>query len=186
MMHDDGRSTMNDSSAFAHDGVALRRAMARDGYIFLPELLPREAVLAGMRRIVAEVGSAIRVATASSGDDQLAASGAVEEANVRIADRHLTGDYGIICGAKVDTLLSDMVIRQVLGAPGLVALVERLFGEPAVSYDYKWLRLVAPGAATGFHMDSAFFGRSQVGGSLDSRLYTAWLPWHDLVRWELR
>ena len=108
---------------------------------------------------------------------QEAAGDASGGANMAVAPKELPRDHEEI---------NEEWLTAVLGAPGLVALVERLFGEPAVSYDYKWLRLVAPGAATGFHMDSAFFGRSQVGGTLDSRLYTAWLPWHDLVRWELR
>ena len=154
------------SAGVAGDPPALRDAMVRDGYLFLPGLLPRAAVLAGMRRFMREVGPAV---AAGPG-----------EGDVRIGDPGREEDNGITQAAKTDVLLADADIRRVVGHPDLVGLFERLFGEECVAYDYKWFRLVKPGASTDFHMDSAFFGRSRSGGPLDSRLYTLWFPWHDL------
>ena len=158
---------MNDSSPHAGDPGALRERMQRDGYLYFPSLLPREAVLAGCRRFCTEVGPAVR-------------PGAVE-GTVCVGDPSASGDYGIIAGDKVDVLLADPAIRAVVGHPELIAVFEQLFGESVVAYDYKWLRFVVPGASTDFHMDSCFFGRSEAGGPLDNRLVTCWFPWCDLA-----
>jgi hypothetical protein len=54
------------------------------------------------------------------------------------------------------------------------SLFERLFGEPARTFDYKWLRAVEPGQATGAHYDFVYMGRGS------GRLHTCWVPFGDI------
>ena len=69
---------MHDSSAaaYAHDITALRDNLARDGYLYLPQLLDRDAVLAAMRRFVQAVGDAVHMGPTGDADVRLSAGGA--------------------------------------------------------------------------------------------------------------
>lgn len=51
-------------------------------------------------------------------------------------------------------LMNDPAIRRVLHGQELHDIFAELFGEPAISLDYKWFRAVIPDQYSGFHMDN--------------------------------
>ena len=130
---------MNDSTAAAGDTEALRANLERDGYLYLPQLIPRDLVLAGMRAFVEQLGGAVAVA----GEGELRLSATAEDVGP---------DNGIVRPEKADALMAHDRIRAVFGSEPIVALFEGLFGESCVAFDHKWLRVVLPGQSTDFHM----------------------------------
>lgn len=64
---------------------------------------------------------------------------------------------------------SPEVIR-ILESPNLFKLFNDFYGEPAITFDFKWLRAVEPDAYTGIHYDNVYMGRGS------KRLLTAWTP----------
>lgn len=65
-------------------------------------------------------------------------------------------------------------VMAVLESPALFDFFEDVFGEPALTFDEKWLRAVGKGKATGIHYDNVYMGRGS------RRLMTAWTPFGDL------
>ena len=61
-----------------------------------------------------------------------------------------------------------------LESPRLFELYERLFGGPARTFTYKWLRAVGNEEATGAHMDHVYMGRGS------QRVMTCWVPFGDI------
>jgi ectoine hydroxylase-related dioxygenase (phytanoyl-CoA dioxygenase family) len=51
---------------------------------------------------------------------------------------------------------------------------DRLFGESALTFDYKWMRFVGTGEFTGAHLDNVYMGRGS------ARLYSMWTPIGDI------
>ena len=163
---------MNDSSALLCDSSALRDALSRDGYLFLPGLIDRSAVLAGLSHVLAVAGAGLE-ATGNDFGHVSIVRGAASGKNSTFCD-------GIVATEHADELMVASTVQKVLGSAAVVTVFERLFGEDCVAFDHKWFRIVAPGGQTHFHMDSVFFGRSQEGGPLDAELLTLWFPWNDL------
>ena len=95
-----GPVPMVNSSAVVDDPAGLRAALDQDGYLFLPGLVPRSAVLAGMRRFADVIGEAVRPG-AREGD--LLVNPAAEPGK----------DNGIIRPEKADALMADPTIRAV-------------------------------------------------------------------------
>ncbi len=65
-------------------------------------------------------------------------------------------------------------ILTVLEYPALFDLFESLFGEPALTYPFKWLRAIGNEQYTGAHCDFVYMGRGS------RNLYTTWIPFGDL------
>ncbi|MBL4574713.1 MAG: phytanoyl-CoA dioxygenase family protein [Opitutaceae bacterium] len=65
-------------------------------------------------------------------------------------------------------------ITAVLEAPELYRFFESYFGEPALTYSYKWLRAVGNEDYTGAHYDTVYMGRGT------KKLHTVWVPFGDL------
>ena len=133
---------MNDSTAAVGDAEALRANLERDGYLYLPQLIPRDLVLGGMSAFVEQLGGAV-VALPGGSAGELRLSGTAEDVGP---------DNGIVRPEKADALMAHDHIRAVFGSEPIVALFEGLFGESCVAFDHKWLRVVLPGQSTDFHM----------------------------------
>ena len=142
-----------ESDAFLEEA---RRKLATDGFVVLRGLIPRDDVLAARRTVLRAYD----------------ARGDVVE---RASDTLLPG-----CGAgcvpftegRNELTHSDAMLR-VLAAPRAARFFERLFGEAALTLDYKWLRGVPRGVATGCHLDRVYMGRGT------HRLMTCWIPLGD-------
>ncbi len=69
---------------------------------------------------------------------------------------------------------SDSSVLAALEAPELFEFFERFYGEPAVTFAYKWLRAVGNEKFTGSHFDVVYMGRGS------RRVNTVWIPLGDL------
>lgn len=146
------------SSADLNDIETLRGRLAEDGYLFLPGLLDRAAVLRARAEITSRLHAAGALKLGTDPMDAIAASGVALDREARAA---LTRD--------------NPALADVLYDGPMMAFFDRLFGEPARHYDFTWFRAIAPGPGTPAHADVVFMGRGE-----RERLFTAWTPLGDV------
>ena len=153
---------MRDSTSSLGDPEALRAAYEEDGYLLLRGLLDRDNVSSARRAIIERLSGMGRIDenARSSRDDDSAPIAGDEKLGVGLYQ-----DYELQKRPEVKTLLE---------ASELFSFFESFFGEPCLTYSYKWLRAVAQEEFTGAHLDTVYMGR----GSQD--LMTAWIPLGDL------
>lgn len=115
----------------------LRERLARDGYLLVRDVLPRDAVLAGQRRIAEELDmngwSFKDRARLLVGDDFPRPAG-------------WSAHTGSTVGRKFSNqaLMHATEVSRVLEGPEIFGLFRRLFGEEASTLDMKWLRAMTP------------------------------------------
>ena len=144
---------MRDSTPLIGDADALRREYETHGYLFLRGLLPRADVLAARSACCARLSQLGRV---RAGDEQ-------DDAEIETGASHGVSLFE-------PELQSSPQVRAALESPALVDLFATLFGEPASTYSYKWLRAVGRDEFTGAHLDRVYMGRGS------QSLMTAWIP----------
>ena len=151
--------TLGRLHASQHQDVlnVLRERMRMDGYLWLRELLPRETVLSA-RRVILEHMAARKLLTPGT---------PVTEGVMPPDGRglHMPGIGG---------LAHHPATLAVFEHPDLFRFFETWFGEPALSFHYKWLRAVGNERYTGAHMDYVYMGRGS------RRLHTVWIPLGDI------
>jgi ectoine hydroxylase-related dioxygenase (phytanoyl-CoA dioxygenase family) len=125
-------------------GAELRERLKRTGYLFFRGALPVALVERCRRRAVAAVTESI------------------ERDNL-----HPTAGHVMLASTQWH---HDAAVAECVEAPELFTIFQALFGEPAVTFDYKWMRGMPPGGHSAFHMDNIYMGQ----GTQD--LVTAWLP----------
>ena len=152
--------------------LRLRRRLDTDGYLLIRNLLPRKAVLDAHQCVASQLQRL----------GWLRPEAPLEECHVDVASfpHPSAGSVGTIPGVGEwsEELGHTPELLRVTEAPEVVALCERLFGEPCTTWYKKWLRTVPPGEATAFHMDGHLFCHPDWGSSL--RTLSAWLPLHDI------
>jgi hypothetical protein len=149
---------LRESNSILNDPAALRTRMEEDGYLLLRGILPRARVL-GARRVVLE---------------RLAATGKLDK-NAPLMDGILaegaSGEY--LGGKKEVTHAADFL--ALAECPEFFSFFNRFFGEPAMTFNYKWLRAVDNRDGTKPHYDVVFMGRGET-----RNLYTCWTPLGDV------
>jgi len=146
-----------DSSALLGDRASLLEHLERDGYLYLPGFLDRDAVMAARREVL-----------------QYMAEHEAMEPGSRPLDG-VMGQYGKpvpMLGKKPIT--HHPKVLEVLASSRLFELYRLLHGEDTLTFDFKWLRAVGNEECTGAHMDHVYMGRGS------TRLMTAWVPLDDL------
>ena len=153
-----------DSSPIAGDGAALAARMERDGYLFVPGLLPREAVLE-LRALMLEHAA---------------------KAGWLRADRppgSALADRSRACKDPEPAYLEHFkpmwkleALHRLKHHPNLVGLFERMFGEAVLVHPMFVARNIFPQSetfdfTTGRHQD-----RIHIGGGVS---YAAWVPLGD-------
>lgn len=134
----------------------LRRRLAAEGHALLRGVLDEGEVMAARRAVferlheVGEIGDPARDGIATGASRR----------------RALAGGLGRFWKSVVDM----PALRQVTNGPRLGRVMEAAWGEPARGMDYVFLRVGAPGTATGLHYDFPFFTRAT------RRVYTVWIP----------
>jgi len=136
--------------------ASLPQRLARDGYLYLRGLLPEEAILAARQAILGRLEAV----------DEVAAPATAGIATGRSRRRELHADLGKFWRSVSD----EPALRRLTAGPELAALGATLFGEPARSHDYLFLRCAGRGKATGVHCDAPFFTR------MTPRVVTCWCP----------
>lgn len=149
--------SLRDANALLDDPPALRARLAEDGYLLVRGLHRREAVLAARAAVLARVAE----------EDAFLPGTRREDAIINPARR-----AGAFVGGHEATRLPAFL--QVVEGRPVMEFFHRLFGEPAMTFDYKWMRLVGHGDFTGAHMDNVYMGRGS------QRLYTVWTPLGDV------
>lgn len=133
--------------------VHFRARMKKDGYLFLRGLLGPSMVLKARETVLGHLDK------------------------MKILDVNSSRSDGVL--AKMPKVFTWEVTHlpgflQMAESPELLAFFSRLFGKPAIIFDYKWLRAVGPGPGTGVHYDVVYMVR----GSLN--LLTCWIPLGDV------
>lgn len=145
------------------DPVALRTQLAEDGYLFLPGLLDREAVLRVRRDLAETLASLGWLAEASDPMDAHPSPKAVREA--------FNADYFVAYQA-IQSLQS---FHELAHHPRLVAAAEAVIGEEILVHPRKIARVNPPGEPTKItppHQDYRL-----IQGTAD--VLTIWLPLGD-------
>jgi hypothetical protein len=148
---------LRDSRGLLGDADKLRARMEEDGYLYLPAMLDRDAVMDARRSILLK----------------LQAEGALHP------DHPL--ESGIIAPGVHFTFRADLangnpVIHQLLYSGVIMDFMSEFLGGPVLHYDYTWLRAKVPGpnTATTPHCDIVFMNRGT------KQLYTVWTPLDDI------
>ncbi len=148
---------LRDCNQILSNREALLDQLATDGYLLIRGLLDPHAVQTARERIA----------------EYLVDHHVVEHA-------YPAGALALIDGANPPRLggrreiTHDPAVGTVLEADALAQFFSFLFDEPALAFDYKWLRAVPTGRATGAHFDSVYMGRGS------SQLMTTWIPLGDV------
>eukprot|EP01043_Picozoa_sp_COSAG02_P038932 COSAG02_NODE_3039_length_7496_cov_89.964715_7_plen_313_part_00 len=116
-------------------GEELRQRLAEDGYVYLPQIFPREAVLAAQERMTEQMS------------DFLLPGG---------GERTLSPDAKVRVPWQTGWLQEQPEVMRVVEGEELFDMFARLFDEPASTFDYKWFRAVGPGGSSAFHFDGIY------------------------------
>lgn len=148
---------LRDSSHLLGDPAGLQTRMDEDGFLLMRGLIDRETVLTGRRTILEHMRE----------QEALTPGTPVLEGVMPKGGRSvpMMGNKGIAHHPDV---------LAVTESPALFAFFEQFFGEPAITFHYKWLRGVGNEGYTGAHMDTVYMGRGS------DRLHTVWIPFGDI------
>ena len=147
---------LRSSNDLLGNATALGERMHRDGYLLFRNLIDRDKVMKA-RGTVLQYMAERQVLT--PGEPLLEG---VMPAGGRSV--HLMGFKGIS---------HHQDILAVLESEELFAFFSNYFGEPAVTFTYKWLRGVGNDKYTGAHYDIVYMGRGS------ENLHTVWIPFGD-------
>jgi hypothetical protein len=144
-------------SSYLDEGYSiLKKRYADEGYLCMRSLIPREDVMRGRRSIYDYMTDKSCLSKESSFE------------NIR-------GKVCNLMGQREVTHTQDFL--SCVENSACFDFFENIYGEKAISYDYKWARAVAQGTAgTGAHMDNVYMGKGS------SRLMTMWIPIGDIPR----
>ena len=143
--------TFLDSTDCIDDVEALRRRVARDGYLFVRGLLPREAVMNVRARLLSKA--------AEGGWLDPAAPSQAGRANSKAACKDPEERYLQV----FRTLWADEALHRLRTHPAVLRFFERLFGEPPLAHPMFVQRNIFPQRngfdfTTGAHQDKVHIG----------------------------
>ncbi|MCB0060687.1 MAG: phytanoyl-CoA dioxygenase family protein [Caldilineaceae bacterium] len=148
---------LRDSNGLLGDSAALHARMAEDGYLLLRGLIDREKVLQARKTVMEHMATA---AALTPGTPVL--EGVMPKGGRSVP---MMGRKGIAHHADV---------LDVLESEELFDFFATYFGEPALSFNYKWLRAVGNEGYTGAHYDFVYMGQGS------PNLHTVWVPFGDI------
>jgi hypothetical protein len=146
---------LESSTHLRNNPSALQERMAAEGYLFMPDVLDRDDVLAARRECA----------------ERLAARGLLDPTHDPIDCVAAPGANTSFLG---ELAVDNPPLMKVLYAGAMMRFFEALIGGPVLHFDYTWFRAVAPGRGTPPHMDVVYMGRGT------KRLFTAWTPIGDI------
>lgn len=152
---------LTDSSGLINDPKALRAALEKQGYLYLPGLLPRDKVLEARMVVLQHLAQLGHV---------LDPARPVEE-GVFAADCQLQ-DIPFMEGRNAIT--HHPSVLRVIESEEVRGMFRVLFGEEARTFDYKWLRAMHRTGFTGAHVDNVYMSRGT------PQLHTVWVPFGDV------
>ena len=148
--------TLRCSDDASGDYAALRQRMQEDGYLFMPGLLDREAVLEARHEVARRLAEVGLLDPTRPVEECIAAAGA---------------EVGFMAEVARDNSQLDAVLY----AGPMMDFYRGFLGGPVRHFDYTWLRTKSPGPnATQPHYDVVYMGRGT------HQLYTSWTPLSDI------
>lgn len=146
---------LRSSNDIVHDVQALRDRMKEDGYLLIRGFHDRMKVLQARRSILEKMDRMGKLDR-----DTLLEEGVMAD-----------GSRSIFLGGTVEDLPE---LLDVLNGERVMRFFDDFYGEPSLTYHYKWLRAVGKGDFTGAHYDIVYMGRGT------HNLYTVWSPLGDI------
>ena len=147
--------TLRESRSLLADMPALHARMAGDGYLLLRGLIDRKKVQQARETILHYM----------------------HEQNVLTPDAPVL--EGVMPkggrGAKMRRIADHPDVLNVLEASELFDFFAAYFAEPALTFQYKWLRAVGNEQYTGAHCDFVYMGQGS------PKLHTVWIPFGDIT-----
>ncbi len=144
---------LRDATPLLGDADALHQRLDDDGYLLLRGLLNRDLVLETRRQMTSI----------------LAEDGALEPGTDPLEAVVAQGGRGNFMGGE-NRLTQTEGFGRLVASPEVMGFFEGLRGGPIRTYDYQWLRVVAPGEFTGAHYDIVYMGRGT------PNVLTCWIP----------
>jgi hypothetical protein len=148
---------LRESNDIQHDAEALRERMKEDGYLFIRGLHDKKQVLETRRQML----------------EKLAENGALD-ANAPLMDGVINTSATSKFFGGTNQLTTRPAFQELVKSPRIMGFFEKFLGGPALTFDYKWLRVVSKGDFTGAHYDMVYMGRGT------PNLYTCWTPIGDV------
>jgi hypothetical protein len=142
---------LRESNDIRDDFPAMRARLAEDGYLLVRGLYDRDETLAARREAFAYEPRFFKPGTEL-------AEGVINPTQPE-NPRWLTHGGEVTRGAAMLRLLEG---------PRVMRFFDRLFDEPARSFDFKWIRFMGTGAGSPAHFDNSYMGRGS------ARLFTVW------------
>jgi len=149
--------TLRDSTPIMHEPSDLRDRMAEDGYLLLRGLHERSRVLEVRDMILGNLAENEQIDTAFPVDRGVVKAGA----------------HGAFLGGS-KALTRNRTFLDLVESHRLMDFFAHFLRSDVLTFDYKWLRVVAPGDFTGAHYDVVYMGRGT------HNLYTCWTPITDV------
>jgi ectoine hydroxylase-related dioxygenase (phytanoyl-CoA dioxygenase family) len=142
---------LRDSTAFLSQPEKLRERFEQDGYLRVRGFFNEHAVAAARRSVAAQLAT-----------EDVFAEGTDPQELVAKPDLELA--------FRPDLANGNAEVASLLYSDRVMSFYQGLFKEPALHYDFTWLRAMAPGRHTLPHYDNIYMGRGT------QRVMTAWAP----------
>jgi ectoine hydroxylase-related dioxygenase (phytanoyl-CoA dioxygenase family) len=156
---------LRESTDILGDTEAQHRCMDQDGYLYFKGLLDRDLVLEARREILLK----------------FAIAGEIDSINHDVMDaihQDLSFLDQVNLIAMSESIRSGTAYGNVVMGQPLLAFYEGFLEGPVCSFDFRWPRLVRPGAGTGLHADIVYIGRGT------RNIWSSWIPLGDVPRIE--
>ncbi|HLK57074.1 MAG TPA: phytanoyl-CoA dioxygenase family protein [Chthonomonadaceae bacterium] len=145
--------TLRESNDILEEPAELRDRLAEDGYLLLRGLQRVEKVRAVREMLLENLKE----------NDQIDLNYPLEMGMVK------EGARGAFWGGSKALTRNEAFLRLV-ESPEIMGFFAELLRSDVLTFDYKWLRLIAPGDFSGAHYDVVYMGRGT------HNLYTCWTP----------
>ena len=144
----------------SRDPAGWRRRLAEDGYLYLPGVLDREAVIAARREVTQRLAETEEIAAPAEAGIATGTSRRAEAAP----------DANVFWRSVSE----GPALRHVTHGRRLRALFGDLLAEAAVPFDFLWLRATPVGRASPLHFYHVYMNRGS------RRVLSAWVPLGDV------
>ena len=150
---------LRDCNDLLGDGQALRDRMTHDGYLLVRQLHDPKVVIKARQTIIQHMHEQTQCI-----DTDQPMMDAIINADTKPPQ---------MMGFKDITHHPD--VHAVLNGKRVHDFFDNFFGEPSLTFDYKWLRAVGHNTGAAAHYDFVYMGRGS------ERLHTIWIPFDTLT-----
>ena len=136
---------------------ALRQRFEEDGYLLIRKMQPANLVEITRQHLI----------------NQLSIQGQIDTGFPLLNGMAKTSQRGGFFGGHKE-MTRDEKFLDLVESPQIMNFFDQFFGTTALTYDYKWLRVVPPKGFTGAHYDIVYMGRGT------DNVLTCWTPIGDI------